>query len=83
MTRPEAVVPDDVQAEAVTRAAERESLLAGARLDALEKASAAVAQMTAPALKPSGYPVDGYRPLGHEERVSLVLRTARFLLGES
>jgi hypothetical protein len=82
MTRPEVVIPDDGQAEADCLAAERKSLLAGARLEALEKASAAVAQMTAPVMNSKGYPVDGYRALAHEDRISFVLRTARFLLGE-
>ena len=50
---------------------------------ALAQAEEYVAKVSAPPLKPNGYPLDGWRPASHFERLELVLRTARFLLGEN
>ena len=54
------------------------------RLDALQAAEAYVAETnpTTPPTKPNGYPVDGWRPTPPADRLALVLKVARFLLGE-
>lgn len=58
--------------------------MSDSRADALKAAEAYIAETipTAPPLNARGYPVDGWRMPDPAARLELVLKTARFLLGQ-